>query len=229
MSAVKIKINRCWLFTYSINKASKKGEKKKQKFEYSYLAHGSSQQHLRTCSFMPACLRCRALVDTKVLLYVLCCFVQRRLKAVLLCLWYVDTMVFRAWFVLLGLRKKSRFKSKSFVVCLCSLEAILAEPMMQLAVSKKSTSPAVMFTSRLVLPSAMTWTEKSACFANLPHLHKHTRARFLLLAVVMLLLYCRWFWCCYEVLQLPIALSSLLINERKKERHKKQRLSLIHI
>ena len=90
-------------------------------------------------------------------------------------------------------------------------------------VSKKSTSPAVMFTSRLVLPSAMTWTEKSACVANLPHLHKHTRARFLLLAVVMLLLYCRWFWCCYEVLQLPIALSSLLINERKKERHKKQR------
>ena len=65
-------------------------------------------------------------------------------------------------------------------------------------VSKKSTSPAVMFTSRLVLPSAMTWTKKSACVANLPHLHKHIRARFLLLAVVMvLLLYCGWFWCCY--------------------------------
>ena len=43
-------------------------------------------------------------------------------------------------------------------------------------VSKKSTSPAVMITSRLVLPSAMTWTEKSACVANLPHSHKHTRA-----------------------------------------------------
>ena len=42
--------------------------------------------------------------------------------------------------------------------------------------SKKTTSPAVMFISRLVLPSAMTWTEKSACVANLPHLHKHTRA-----------------------------------------------------
>ena len=55
-------------------------------------------------------------------------------------------------------------------------------------VSRKSTSPAVMFTSRLVLPSAMTWTEKSACVANLPRSHKHTRARFLLLAVVFLLL-----------------------------------------
>ena len=42
-----------------------------------------------------------------------------------------------------------------------------------------------MFTSRLVLPSAMTWTKKSACVANLPHLHKHIRARFLLLAVVI--------------------------------------------
>ena len=36
-----------------------------------------------------------------------------------------------------------------------------------------------MFTSRLVVPSAMTWTEKSACVANLPRLHTqtHTRAR----------------------------------------------------
>ena len=93
-----------------------------------------------------------------------------------------------------------------------------------------------MFTSRLVLPSAMTSTEKSACVANLPHLHKHTRA---------LPAAC----CCYGVvavlrlvlvllLQLRIlALSSLLItckssllitcNEKTKEkrtspRHKKQ-------
>ena len=41
---------------------------------------------------MPACLRCRTLVDTKILLYVLCCSVQGRLKAVLLCLRYADTM-----------------------------------------------------------------------------------------------------------------------------------------
>ena len=160
------------------------------------MAHGSSQQHL-TCSFMPACLRCRTLVDTEVPLYVLCCSVQGRLKAVLLCLRYVDTMAFGAWFVLLGVQKKrSRFQNESFVVCLFFLgEAIrLAELMIQLPfVSKKSTSPAVLFTSRLVLPSALAWTEKSACVANLPHLHKHTRARFLLLllplVVVMVLLY----------------------------------------
>ena len=84
-------------------------------------------------------------------------------------------------------------------------------------VSKKSTFPAVMFTSRLVLPSAMTWTEKSACVANLPRLHKHTRARFLLLAVVAVLLYCGWFWCCYYSC---LALSSLITcNEKTKEKN----------
>ena len=99
-----------------INKASKR-KKRNIKIQYSYLAHGSSQQH-PTCSFMPACLRCRTLVDTKVLLYVLCCSVQGRLKAVLLCLRYVDSTAFGAWFVLLGVQnKKSRFKKKSFVVC----------------------------------------------------------------------------------------------------------------
>ena len=91
-------------------------------------------------------------------------------------------------------------------------------------VSKKTTSPAVIITSRLVLPSAMTWTEKNACVANLPHLH--TRA---------LPAAC----CCYGaaavlrsvlvlLLQLPMALSSLLITctektKEKKERHQKQR------
>ena len=48
------------------------------------------------------------------------------MKAVLMCLRYVDIMAFGAWFVLLGVqKKKSRFKNKSLVVCLCSLEAIL--------------------------------------------------------------------------------------------------------
>ena len=81
-------------------------------------------------------------------------------------------------------QKKSRWckKVNSVVVCL--------ELMIQLlsfgSLSKKSTSPAVMFTSRLVLPSGMTWTEKSVCVANLPRSHKHTRARFLLLLL----------WCC---------------------------------
>ena len=87
-----------------------------------------------------------------------------------------------------------------------------------------------MFTSRLVHPSAMISTEKSACVANLPHSHKHTRARFLLLAVVMvLLLYCDWFWCCYDAINTAAAYSLVLShhlqrkNERKKERHKKNR------
>ena len=88
-----------------INKASieeKKKHKKMNTSHTSYLfAHGSSQQHL-ACSFMPTCLRCRTLVDMKVLLYVLCCSVQGRLKAFLLCLRYVDNMAFGAWFVVLG-------------------------------------------------------------------------------------------------------------------------------
>ena len=69
-------------------------------------------------------------------------------------------MAFGAWFVLLGVQKKIRFKNESFVVRVCYLEVmLLAELMIQLKnsfVSEKSTSPAVMFTSRLVLPCAMT-------------------------------------------------------------------------
>ena len=101
----KNKNNCCWLVTYSgVLKHQRKTKERNMKictckFEYSYLAHGSSQQHL-TCSFMPACLRCRTLVDTKVLLYVLCCSVQGRLKAVLLCLRYVDSVAFGARCVL---------------------------------------------------------------------------------------------------------------------------------
>ena len=84
-------------------------------------------------------------------------------------------------------------------------------------VSKKSTSPAVMFSSRLVLPSVLTWTERSACVANLPHLHKHTRARFLLLAVVMVLwLYCDWFWCCYYSCLWPCPHHLSRKNQEKK-------------
>ena len=71
----------------------------------------------------------------------------------------------------------------------------LAELMKQLAL-KKSTSPAAIFTSRLVVPSAMNWTEKSACVANLPRSHKHTRA-LPAADVMVLLLYCGWLWCCY--------------------------------
>ena len=82
------------------------------------MARGS-RQHL-TCSFTPACLRCRTLVDTQVLRYVLCCSAHGRLKAVLLCLRYacVDTVAFAAWFVRSWCaQKKSRFKKENFVVC----------------------------------------------------------------------------------------------------------------
>ena len=47
-----------------------------------------------------------------------------------------------------------------------------------------------MSTPRLVLPSAMPWTEESTCVTNLPRSHRHTRARFLLLLL--------WF-CCIAV------------------------------
>ena len=74
-----------------------------------------SRQHL-ACSFMPACLRCRTLVDTNVLrvpLYELCCSVQGRLKAVFLCLRYVDIVAFGAWFVPAWCaQKKSRSEPK---------------------------------------------------------------------------------------------------------------------
>ena len=50
-----------------------------------------------------------------------------------------------------------------------------------------------MFTSRLVVPSAMTWTEKSACVANLPCSHKHTRVR------------CYSWCCCVAVVVLLLA------------------------
>ena len=98
--------------------------------------------------------------------------------------------------------------------------------MIQKALSKKSTSPAVIYTSQLVLPSAMTWTEKGACVANLPHLHKHTRARFLLLAVnCYVVAVCIAVGSGAVLIQLPIALSSLLItcNEKRKKKRPSQK------
>ena len=175
---------------------------------------------------MPACLRCRTLVDTKVLLctwYVLCCSVQGRLKAVLLCLRYVDTRLseFVLWFLVFRRKAGSKTKASLFVFLGGHIAIISRADDTASIVSKKTTSPAVIITSRLVLPSAMTWTEKNACVANLPHLH--TRA---------LPAAC----CCYGaaavlrsvlvlLLQLPMAVSSSLVTKksRKKERHRKQR------
>ena len=91
--------------------------------KYSYMT--GSRQHL-ACSFMPTCVRCRTLVDTNVMLYVLCCSVQGRLKAVLLCLGFVDTVAFGAWFVSSWCAQKKRqvrLKNKT-PLCLCSPETM---------------------------------------------------------------------------------------------------------
>ena len=124
-----------------------------------------ARQHL-PCSFMPACLRCRTVVDTNVL-YVLWCSVQGLLKAVLLCLRYVDTAVaFVGWFrafLVVCTEEETQVQKLKLSGCLCSLEAIRpAELTIQLALTvslQEGHLPAVMFTSRLVLPGAMTWTE----------------------------------------------------------------------
>ena len=85
---------------------------------------------------------------------------------------------FLSLFVLCPRKKWRKFKNKSFVVVQSWWWYSY------ITLSKKSTPPAVMFTSRLALPSVMTWTEKSTtCAANLPRSQKHTRARFLLLLI----------------------------------------------
>ena len=55
-----------------------------------------------------------AVWSTRALLYVLCCSVQGRLQAAVLCLLYVDAVVIGAWFVpsLRGVRRRSRLKKK---------------------------------------------------------------------------------------------------------------------
>ena len=121
-------------------------------------------------------------------------------------------------------RRKAGSKTKaSLFVFLGGHTASRADDTASIVVFKKSTSPTVMFTRRLVLPSAMTWTVKSACVANSPQLHNYTRARFLLLAVVMVLvLYGGWFWCCYycntAAYSLVLFSSSLVTKRRKKKR-----------
>ena len=190
------------------------------------MAHGSSQQHL-TSSFMPACLRCRTLVDTKVLLlYVLCCSVEGRLKPVLLCLRYVDTMDFGTWFVLLGVqKKKSRFKNESFVVRLCSLEAILLAELIQLKNSfAPRRAPRLQSCSPRGWSSPVPWLGlRRAPVSRTCYTYTNTRARFLLLAV-MVLMYCGWFCCCYyyttadySLVKCPLS-SSLVTKKQKKQR-----------
>ena len=139
---------------------------------------------------MPACLRCRNLVDTKVLVYVLCCSAApiEGCSAVLaVCRYYgFRSLVYASWCSEKG-KTGSKTKASLFVFLGGHIARNSRADDTASFVSKQNTSPAVMFTSRLVLPSAMTWTEKSACVANLPRSHKHTRG----LPVLLLLL-----WCC---------------------------------
>ena len=69
---------------------------------------------------MHACLRCRTLVDTNILLY-LCCSAQGRLKVFLLCLRYLDTVLWlsKLCFCLRrGVCRRIRFENKNFaIVC----------------------------------------------------------------------------------------------------------------
>ena len=173
--------------TYRLWRNNKISKRKKSNIKYSY---NGSRQHM-ACSFMPACLRCRTLVDTIVLLYELCCSVQGRLKAVIFCLRYVDTAVWQSelGLCLRGVRRRRQVRKPKLRGCLwssCILRIWQSELMIQQALSKKSTSPAVMFTSPLVLPGATTWLgwEERLCreLATLTH----TRA-------------CAFCCCCYDV------------------------------
>ena len=103
-----------------INKEGTTKNEEKRNIKYSYMALGD------TCSFMGACLRCLTLVDTNVLVFVLCCSVQGRLKAFVLFLRYVDTEAFGAWFVPSCAEEKQvrRTKTSWLLVCLGSHMAI---------------------------------------------------------------------------------------------------------
>ena len=139
---------------------------------------------------MPAhcvCLRCCTLVDTNVLLlllYVVCCPVQGRLKAVL-CLGYVDNVVFGAWFCAFVVCAEEKAGSKTKLRgCLRSSEAIFmasrSELMIQLALtvspirapSQQSCSPRRWYSPVPWLGLRRAPVSRT-CYA---HTNTHTRA-----------------------------------------------------
>ena len=73
----------------------------------------------------------------------------------------------------------------------------------------------------------MNWTERSACVANLPRSHKHTRAlpaaAAAAAAAVMVLLYCGWLWCCYYLCLRSLVLSRHFCDEKTNKRKKGKR------
>ena len=80
---------------------------------------------------MPACLRCRTLVDTKILLYVLCCSAGpiEGCSAVLAVRRYYGfrSLVCASW-----CSGEEKQVQKQKLRCLCSLEAILLAELIQL-------------------------------------------------------------------------------------------------
>ena len=177
---------------------------------------------------MPACLRCRTLVDTKALLYVyfaaLCTGPIEGCSAVLAVSYVRRYYGFRSLVCATWCSEEEKQVRKQKLRCLCSLEAILlAELMIQLALSPRRAPPQELFSPRSWY-SPVPWLGlKRAPVSRTCHTYTSTHARFLLLAVVMvLLLYCGWLVLVMLVLQLPIALSSLLItcNEKTKEEKK---------
>ena len=193
------------------------------KKENTIYSHNGCRQRL-ACSFMPACLRCRTPVDTNVLPYELCCSVQGRLKTVFLCLRYVDTVALGTWFVLAwcAQRKKSRFENQNFVVFVIVLHmAIRADDTANSL--QEEHLPCSHVHLAVGTPQCHDLDRQERLCRELATL-EHTRARFLLLAVLMVLLYYGWFWCCYFTAAYSLVLSSC--NEKTKEkkaRHKKQR------
>ena len=149
-----------------------------------------SRQHL-ACSFMPACLRCRTLVDTNVILYELCCSVRGRLKAFLLCVRYVGT---RLWLSELGLclrgfaqKKKSRFENKHFVVVCVPWRPYCNQSWWYSKLSPRRAPPLLSCSPRGWY-SPVPWLGlRRAPVPRSCHANTNTRARFLLLLL--------WFCC----------------------------------
>ena len=106
---------------------------------------------------------------------------------------YVDTVALGAWFApaWCAQKKKRRFENKNFVVVLLLHMAIRADTASFL---REEHLPCSHVHLAVGTPQCHDLTE-SASVANLPRSRKHTRARFLLLAVMLLLYYWGWLWC----------------------------------
>ena len=98
---------------------------------------------------------------------------------------------------------------------------VAAHPCTWLPSQRRCSTSDSSTTSQLVLPSAWLGLRRVPV-SRTCHTYTNTYARFLLLAVVIMLLYCGWLVLVLLLLRLPLALSSLLItcNEKTKEEKK---------